>query len=72
MHRTLLVYVSLAQVHRSNRGEQQTKVDLAGTLDAQRSAKMLIESIISQPSKSYSRGNLFIRVHVCICISAHK
>lgn len=48
------------QVHRSNRGEQQTKVDLAGTLDAQRSARLLIERTISQPLKSYSKGNLSI------------
>ena len=68
MHQTLLVCVSLAQVHRSSRGEQQTKVDLAGTLEAQRSAKMLIESIISQPSKSYSKGNLSILTSTCMYV----
>ena len=61
-----LILVSLAQVHRSNRGEQRTKIDLAGTRDAQLSAKLLIESTISQQSKSYSKGNKYI-VFVIIC-----
>jgi hypothetical protein len=47
----------MVQVHRSNRGEQQTKIDLAGTRDAQLSAQLLIENTISQPSKVYSKGN---------------
>ena len=48
----------MAQVHRSNRGEQQTKVDIAGTLDVQMSAKLLIEGTLSQPLKSYSKGKI--------------
>ena len=50
MHIHYDVRVCSVQVHRSSRGEQQTKVDVSGTLDAQMAAKLLIEGITSQPS----------------------
>ena len=39
------------QVHRSNYLEEETRVDISGTLEAQLSAKLLIEEVTSKQSK---------------------
>ena len=46
------------QIHRSNQGEDETKVDVSGSLEAQLSAKLLIREAISKPPKPKKTGLL--------------
>lgn len=46
----------LLQIHRSSRGEEQTKVDITGTVEAQLSAKLLIEGATLQQVRPSHKG----------------
>ena len=52
--------VLLTQIHRSDQSAHQTKVDIIGTLEAQLSAKLLIEGATSQQMMPAPKG---IHVH---------